>query len=339
MHFAMNDKQYDYVIRSHFVNAQVDYDFALKHLVPLISRLEFQRDKLRSGFYSRLEKDIVSGCIMPPLTIAYRDNITDPSSITDEYFLDNLDNAFVLDGIQRLNTLERAAHNNPSLELSRPIYLNILICDSMDRLLYRMITLNNGQRPMSARHQIEILASSLLDFKSLPIIVASEKQKGMRRISPEAMNKDVVIKGYIAFASQSYNIDNDKIIESRMDGLIAEKILNSDLNLREEEFVEILDYIDLCLDDDFLMEWFLVPNNFIGFCAAMPQSYQTIKKVKPAVLKQNLDVLEEAFGSINVSKIKLGLVRRKIVSRYFECYNKVSSYNESLLLDFISQEI
>lgn len=339
MQFAIKDKQYDYVIRSHFVIAQVDYDFALMYLVPLISRLDFQRDKLRSGFYSRLEADIVSGCIMPPLTIAYRDNIADASSITNEYFLSHLENAFVLDGIQRLNTLERAAHNNSSLDLSRPIYLNILICDSMDRLLYRMITLNNGQRPMSARHQIEILASNLLDFKSLPIIVASEKQKGLRRISPEAMNKDVVIKGYIAFASQSYNIDNDKIIESRMDGLIAEKILNSDLISREEEFTAILDYVDLCLDDTVLAEWFLVPNNFIGFCAAMPLAYHQIRNVSPNILKQSLFVLESAFSAIDVSRVKLGLVRRKIVFKYFENYEKVSGLNETMMLDFIAQEI
>jgi len=339
MKFVIKDKQYDFVIRSHFLMVVADYDFALKYLVPLISRLDFQRDTLRAGFYSRLEADIVKGCIMPPLTIAYKDNIDKDAEINEEYFMQHLNNAFVLDGIQRLNTLERAAKRNEDFNYFNPLYLNILLCDSMDRLLYRMITLNNGQRPMSARHQIEILASNLLNFSSLPILVASEKQKGVKRYSPEAMNKDVVIKGYIAFASQSFNIDNDKIIESRMDGLIAEKILSSDLNLREEEFVEILDYIDLCLDDEFLMEWFLVPNNFIGFCAAMPKTFQTIKLVSPTQLKQNLEILEQAFSSINVSKIKLGLVRRKIVSWYFEYFNKVSDCSESELLDYISQEI
>ena len=47
------------------------------------------------------------------------------------------------------------------------LYANLLICESMDRLLYRMITLNNGQKPMSARHQIEILAGNIFDFDHL----------------------------------------------------------------------------------------------------------------------------------------------------------------------------
>lgn len=51
----------------------------------------------------------------------------------------------------------------------------------MDRLLYRMITLNNGQKPMSARHQIEILASNMFDFDKLPILAVSEKNKSNKK--------------------------------------------------------------------------------------------------------------------------------------------------------------
>lgn len=339
MKFIIKDKQYDYVIRSHFLMVVVDYEFALKYLVPLISRLDYQRDTLRAGFYSRLESDIVKGCVMPPLTIAYKDDIDKETEINEDYFMFHLNHAFVLDGIQRLNTLDRAASKNEDFNFLRPLYLNVLICDSMDRLLYRMITLNNGQRPMTARHQIEILASNLLDFDSLPILVASEKQKGAKRNNPEVMNKDVVIKGYSAFVSQSYNIDNDKIIESRMDGLIAERILSSDLISRETEFVEVLHFVNRCLSDSVLTEWFLVPNNFIGFCASMAKAYPDIKDAQIDRFREQIVILEKAFEGINVSKIKLGLVRRKIVSRYFENYKQWALLNETDLLDEISQEI
>lgn len=63
---------------------------------------------------------------------------------------------------KELNTLSRI--DADKLDMSRILYCNILISDSMDRLLYRMITLNNGQKPMSARHQIEILAGNIFDF-------------------------------------------------------------------------------------------------------------------------------------------------------------------------------
>lgn len=45
-----------------------------------------------------------------------------------------------------LNTMKRIA-NDDKFPKDRMLYCNILICNSMDRLLYRMITLNNGQRP------------------------------------------------------------------------------------------------------------------------------------------------------------------------------------------------
>lgn len=41
-----------------------------------------------------------------------------------------------------------------------------------------MITLNNGQKPMSPRHQIEILTQELFDFTAYPnLIVQTEKER------------------------------------------------------------------------------------------------------------------------------------------------------------------
>ncbi len=43
------------------------------------------------------------------------------------------------------------------------------------------------------------------------------------------MNKENLIKGYLAYISNSVNIDNQKIIEEKMNELIADKILNSNI--------------------------------------------------------------------------------------------------------------
>lgn len=339
MDFRILDKQYDEVIRSFFVVVKVDYDYALRNLVPLVSKLDYQRNILRAGFYARLEQDLEIGCVMPPLTIAYNDSVCSMQELTVDYFTDNLAKAFVLDGIQRLSTLKRAYDAYPNIDLKRPIYLNVLICDSMNRLLYRMITLNNGQRPMSPRHQIEILASSLLDFESLPIITVSEKNRKQNRQSSETMSKDVIIKGYLAYVSQSYNIDNEKIIQSRMDELIADKIINSKLITQEIEFEQILAFISGLLVNPTLCEWFLTPNNFIGFCSSMGSAFKQVSLLSAEEFEEKIAVFEAAFSSINVSKIKLGLARRKVVSKYFGNFIVLSALNENELLDYISQEV
>lgn len=340
MKIQIYDIQFDNVIKSYYITAGIDYDYALQNFVPLINKLDFQRNALRADFYKRLENDILEGCIMPNLTFAIK-NVEMPSisDINENYINDNLINAFVLDGIQRLNTLNRIAKKN--LDLNRMLYCNILICTSMDKLLYRMITLNNGQKPMTARHQIEILASNIFDFENLPILSITEKEKKLKakKSDDNTMNKENLIKGYIAFISGSVNIDNQKIIEEKMNELIVDKILDSDIAHSEVEFKDVIEYISTFLGDDFFKSWFNVPNNFIGFCAAMSNSFNLICNIAKEDFATSILKFEKAFSAIDVSKIKLGTARRRMVQYYFIRYNRLSNLNESDLLDNISQEI
>ena len=321
MNIVLYDIQYDNVIKSFYLTISVDYEYAIKKLVPLINKLDFQRNPLRASFYKRLEVDIQSGCIMPNITIAIKANqkMPEKDDITEQYINDNLDNAFILDGIQRLNTLNRIELSK--LDLSRSLYCNILISESMDRLLYRMITLNNGQKPMSARHQIEILASNIFDFDTLPILGITEKErKSGKKSTDESMNKENLIKGYLAYISNSINIDNQKIIEEKMNELIAEKILNSNIDKKNSEFQDVIIFISKMLDDEYLNNWFKLANNFIGFSAA-------------------IWLFEKVFSAIDISKVRLGMARRRMVKYYFENYNDFSQYEYSDLLDVISQEL
>lgn len=339
------DESYDKVIQSVYLTATADYGFALQKLVPLIDKLEFQRNPLRKSFYSRLENDIVNGCIMPFLTIAIKKDISNNELpfYTDEnsaYFLQLLDNAFVLDGIQRLNTLKRVA-SMPDFDSTRPIFFNVLICGSMDRLLYRMVTLNNGQKPMTARHQIEVLANNIFDFDNLPIISVTEKQNklGKKAFSEATMNKENLIKAYIAYISGSVNIDNQKIIESKMDELITDQIMDSNITKRDTQYHDIISYVSGYMEIDYLKNWFKIPNNFIGFSAAMSSQFETIRNTSHDELVDSILLFENAFSSIDVSKIKLGMARRRMVKYFFENYEKLSVMDNNRLLDKISMEL
>lgn len=340
MQIKLYDVQYDKVIKSFYLTTGVDYEYAIKKLVPLINKLDFQRNPMRASFYKRLEEDIQVGCIMPNITVAIKTKGELPKleDITKEFIDKNLDNAFILDGIQRLCTLNRI--DKSKLDMGRTLYCNILISDSMDRLLYRMITLNNGQKPMSARHQIEILAGNIFDFDSLPILGVTEKDKNSKKKKDEeSMNKESLIKGYLAYISNSVNIDNQKIIEEKMNELIADKILNSNIASKQGEFQDVINFISKMLEDSYLNDWFKVVNNFIGFAAAMNSTFSQIRILKKDDLKEKIMLFEEVFSAVDVSKIKLGMARRRMVKYYFENYARFSECGYSELLDAISQEL
>ena len=340
MSIRIYDIQYDQVIKSFYLTVAVTYEYAINNFVPLINKLDFQRSPLRKTFYKRLEEDILAGCIMPNITLAIKEENSglNKENINTEYVENNLNNAFVLDGIQRLSTMKRIA-DNKEFPKDRFLYCNILICNSMDRLLYRMITLNNGQKPMTARHQIEILASNILDFDKLPILAITEKEGKGKRIKDDSMNKEVLIKGYLAYISSSINIDNQKIIESKMNELIADQIMGSNIPEKKVEFTDVINFIDKQLINNELAVWFRVANNFIGFTAAMNKSFEYIRNVDTDYLVESIKTFEEAFSALDVSKIKLGMARRKLVKYYFEKYKSISKSNVNELIDLISQEI
>jgi len=50
--FKVLNESYDNVIQSVFLTAIADYEFALEKLVPLIDKLDFQRNPLRKYHYA-----------------------------------------------------------------------------------------------------------------------------------------------------------------------------------------------------------------------------------------------------------------------------------------------
>lgn len=333
----------DEVVDSYFLTAETNYRYAIDHLVPLIDRLDIQRKGQSPKFYKRLEEDILNGCIMPPVTLAFvglKLVSTNDLGLIERQIEQIINQGFILDGLQRMRTLERAiARTDIRLDTSRPMFLNILLCDSMDKLLYRMITLNNGQKPMSARHQIEIIADNVYDFGKLSVEIQTEKESGKRR-HIGSFNKADFIKAYLAFLSMSTNIDNSRIIEEKMDELIADKILQTDIKNKSVEFSQIVDLIEkFSTTNSSNKKWFKNINNLIGFCSSAAESYGLIKKLHPSEFKAYIERVEEAFDYFDVSKIKVGTVRRRIFSQFFKDFSTLSEADTTELVDEFSSII
>ena len=326
-------KSFDKVIQSEVGVGYCDYNFALKNFYPLIDRFEAQRRSLDSKLYARLEKDILVGCVMPPITIAFvkeRPSFENKEELS-EYLLKNIESGYILDGIQRLNTLKRASENS-SFPSENPIFFNVIISENQDKLLYRMITLNNGQKPMTPKHQIEILTKSLFDFTQYKNLrVQTEKEKSVEKI-PGALSVADISKGYLSFLTENVHNESNKIIEEKMDEIIVGRILEAKVISDSVSFKEVLRLIDSKVSDKFLNDWMKVSNNLIGFCYAIKFSFNIISNESIDETRRSFRVFEHAFGAIKPAKVNLGKYRRELSGYFVKNYADTKSMDENELI-------
>lgn len=334
-------EEFDGVINSKYFIGTTNYTYALEKMFPLINNLDIQRNIQNKAFYARLEGDIMKHCIMPPITLSFTENnedfFKDPQVDWEQYINDNISRGFVLDGIQRLSTLHRAFKSNQDFTSkvgSTTLYLNIIICSDVDKLLYRMITLNNGQKAMSARHQIEILMGNIFKFEDTGLDITTEKRQHVSskyKVTANFKQADFV-KAYLAFVSGTAIIDNNKIISDKLDELIAEKIMDSESKSESINFSKVIDVIQKLIVDQNIEKWFKVSNNLIGFCAAMKK--RVLKNEEISDFGSLIAHFENVFGTVDVSKVKLGVTRRKAVQFYFEKLDSKGDYSD---LDFANR--
>lgn len=308
------DSSHDKVISSFVATGKATYSYALENFLPLINRLDTQRKLQDKKFYERLKQDLIDGCIMPPITLAFisqrKDDLSTPEEIQN-FINSEIRNGYILDGLQRLNTL-LAASKDDGFDNSRIIYLNVIIADSQDKLLYRMITLNNGQKPMTPRHQIEILTVGTFNLERLTnITVQTEKEKAENPIRGSFDLADIT-KSYLAFLTNSVNNENNKIIDEKMDEIIANRVLNSKISEQKNKFIDIIALIDKLCSLEKNKTWFKVNNNMIGFSVGTKSSYDKINSMSEAEFHAATELFEEAFKSINPSKVNLGKYRRML---------------------------
>lgn len=131
----------------------------------------FQRKKVTSSktVYSLLREDIKKGCVIPPIVLALSldgDVGADTASVSDADIVNAIrnkrDSLLILDGLQRTHSfldLLAEKHTPEELDNIRSLKIRIEVYVGLNKIgiLYRMLTLNTGQTPMSLRQQIEML--------------------------------------------------------------------------------------------------------------------------------------------------------------------------------------
>lgn len=329
---------FDSVINGVVAIGSITYSEAIQKLIPLINKTEFQRKLQDRRFYEKLERDIAKGCIMPPITIAYVDSTISKDAtnrMIEDFFKINYDSSFVLDGIQRLNTLSRLV-NSPEIDLNKKLYLNIIFSDSVDKLLYRMITLNNGQKPMTPRHQVEALMSNLLDLEPLGITFQTEKERG-EKVIMNSFNKSDLVQSYLAYMANSPLIDNQKIIQEKMDELIVSKIITSEPIQTDSSFKMVIKALSKFQHSNLALKWLKQANNLVGFSVGMRYSSNVINSLSIEEFENAIITFEAAFSDFNPSKIKLGKMRRELSFDFFKNYSKLKDFDNLELREYFTE--
>lgn len=330
------DVQKDGVIDGTVAFGRATYDEAIANLVPLIDKTEFQRKLQDKKFYSKLERDIVEGCVMPPITVAFvTDQELNDDREIEEFVNNNVAKSFVLDGIQRLNTLHRASEEfefGPDYN----IYINFILCNSIEKLLYRMITLNNGQRPMTPRHQVEIMIANAFDFNDLGLNVVAEKDANIAA-ARKAFKKADIIQAYLAFMADSPIVDNKKIIEEKMDELLVGKIMAVEPTRYKSSFKSFVKVLAEVQNSPDALKWLKVTNNLVGFAAGAKHSIEEVSKLTAAEFGACVSEFDNAFADFNPSRIKVGKYRRELVYEYFKNFREYREKDAAELLEKFSE--
>lgn len=328
----------DEVIKSAFASGVTNYEYGVAALTPLLNRFAEQRKAQTKKFYDRLRSDIVSGCIMPPITVAFVNKeisrATELAKI-QEYVRAEISDGYILDGMQRIITLGDAS-KNPRFSPIRPLYVNIIIAERYDLLLYRMITLNNGQKPMTARHQIEMLTKGAIDLAGTKIAIASEKQTEGTKIHGAFRMSDIS-EAYTAYLSGSLHNQNSKIIESKLDEILVGRVMESNVSDEEHTFSDILSEVGRLAANETCGVWLRQLNNLIGFTVGAKKSRNAIAAMSPDEFAQQLQKFEASFDAINPSRVNVGKYRRELSKLFLEGIAKYASYDqeqlESLFVD------
>lgn len=225
----------------------------------IIAKNILQRKKVnvKGKPYVLLKRDLLDGCLIPPIVLAVEENnnleirtiineVIATSNIGDhrlkleEYIQRAYDsgNLIILDGMQRTFTIKECLREAKDMSLEtfkkQVIRAEIYLGLSKTGILYRMLTLNTGQTPMSFRHQIEILYHDYLDKDNLggQITVVKEVDDSRARGSAKYKYADVVDMFYAFTTGMPSSLDKQALVNqlSELNFIEEYKPDGSDLN-------------------------------------------------------------------------------------------------------------
>ena len=236
---------FDARINAHNVLAEIsigDYEILVKDVV---AKNEFQRKRVRSSksVYALLRTDLLRQCIIPPIVLALTQGVDyqgGDNEALQKKVTDAKEHLVILDGLQRTHTILdllselRESGDEAALNMLLETKIRIEIYIGLNRLgiLYRMLTLNTGQTPMSLRQQIEML---YLDYLTKQVdgveLIKESDAKNATKLNQ--YNFKDVVEGFNAY------LDRDELPIDKAD--ILENISSLEKLSKENQNAEIFE--------------------------------------------------------------------------------------------------
>jgi len=318
-----------------------------------------QRRREKHKFYARMRTDLINGALLPSITLAVKpEHIPELKPFLETNNLPELSKNLavsgkvnILDGLQRTYILKDMAREGIQFKEGQTLFVEFWIEETLEHLIYRIIVLNAGQKPMSTRHQIELLFMTLKTKieETIAGLTLFTERDGARRTSAKKYSLDRVVTAYQAYITQSSEVQRDNIVAQMLaesdvfDASEAELLaaFNSYLDYlaKYSELDEEICRIYLTQDTEKKIPtgtiWFGSENVMNSFFAAIAQLRRNDiyrERITNAIeaLKSNLitspvgndpldlEALHAIIDGFNPRKINVGLATRRLLTNGFK---------------------
>ncbi len=248
----------DFRTDTNILYAQISISEYLELVGKDFDRFEIQRKREKHKGYNRLKKDIEKGTLIPTITLAI-----EPSSVNQfeplleikdsakiiEMLVSLTDKIYILDGLQRTYIINDI-NSKITFNERQMLLLEIWFEEDIKHLIYRLIVLNSGQKPMSMRHQIELLFITMREtlIQQIDGLILLEEKNEESRIKAKQFPFERLVTAYKSYLTKSPEVDKDNIVAERM---IESDMLDSDEEFLSESFFKFTGTLEkYCLLDE-----------------------------------------------------------------------------------------
>jgi hypothetical protein len=321
-------------------------------------RFEIQRTRQKYKAYNRMQNDILKGALLPTITLAVNPQVVNTyiklwqhkkhSELIEKLY--DSKNIYILDGLQRTYIIKDLIEDKERLKNGQKLLLEIWLEQEIKHLIYRLIVLNAGQKPMSMRHQVELLFMTMqgkLEEEITDLELFKEKEE-TRRTRAKKLPFDRIVTAYYCFLTKSPEEKRENIVVKQMDEF---EVFNSDENLLSKIFFDFTKYLKdyVLLDEEVFRiyehsvepeikspkNWLAEDNVINSFFSALAQFkddkvfskrtdkaikflLQSMHKAKPGSDPLALKTLSDIRKGINPKKVNVGFETRRILNSGFK---------------------
>jgi hypothetical protein len=321
---------------------------------------EIQRRREKHKAYKRMRQDIIDGALLPSITLAVRIELVDAlMSFIERGDEEGLRKALsqprqvhILDGLQRTYILKDLASEGIAFREGQTVLVEFWLESDIRNLIYRIIVLNAGQKPMSMRHQIELLFITVKERleAEIPGLEIFTEREGNRRTRSRKYPLDRIAAAYQCFITHTPEIQRENIVAQR---LVEEDILSSTEDELADQFDGFTERLSTfaALDDQICRiyirdelgrtpmgtSWFGSENVMNAFFAAVADFgtnetresrvdracnawLQMLQASEEGSDPMALGILQEIIQGFNTRRVNVGFATRKLMFNAFKEY-------------------